>query len=531
MDTTAMGPAFVVLGTGLVIGIVAAVRSRGTDTSIVAETERLDLQSTYDEVMIALKQLELDEDKLDPADYAAERRALLARGSGALRALKGAPPATASALAPHGFTLSDLPDLPMPPGTDHTLEALRDLLDEHGSERFRSAIVSLAKERPKSVVPGLMEGAGGSPAQAPAAAPAPAEAKPSGGAPPPTAPSAPESPVMAPQFQGALAVVAILALLGALYYVAVGDSVDRREGAGMTGNQELGSAPPGPAAAGVPPMLQKEIDDYDKALTADPTDLTALNGLTEIYLGIGDAGKAMDYNNKAFAVAPDDASVRTFKAVLRAMVGMFQPAIADLEAVVAEHTDHAMAWTYLGLIQVDKGDRTKGIEALRKAVELQPENFGLKQALDRAEKGLPLAGGGPPPPGGPGPGPGPGAAPGGGAGGGEVIVSGTIALGDGVKPQGSEVVFVSLRSPGGGPPLAAKKMRAADLPGPFTITSADRISMGGAPGPLPASVNVSVRLDADNDGNAFTKTPLDPSAMKEGVAPGTTGLAVQLAVP
>ncbi len=516
MDTTSMGPAFAVLAAGAVIGIVAAIRSQGTDTSIQAETQRLDLQSTYDEVMTALKQLDLDKDKLDPADYEAERKSLLHRGAAALRSLQGG---QAIVAAPsHGLTLSSLPDLPMPAGADDTLEALRDLLDEHGSERFRAAIVALAKERPKAVVPGLAEGAEGS---APAPAPVP-EAAPVPAAPAPVAKAPAEQPTLAPQYQGALAVVAILALLGALYYVAIGDSVDRREGAGMTGNQDLGTAAPGPNGPppGMPPMLQQEIDTYEKALAQNPTDLDALNGLTEIYLGIGDAGKAMEYNNKAFEAAPEDPSARTYKAVLRAMVGMFAPAIADLENIVAAHPDHAMAWTYLGLVAYDKGDKNRGLEALRKAVELQPENFGLKQALDRAEQGLPLNGGEPPPPPPPAP-----------AGGGEVLVSGTIALADGVKAQGSEVVFVSLRGAGGGPPLAAKKLRASDLPGPFEITSADRISMGGAPGPMPANVNLSVRLDADNDGNAFTKTPMDPSAMVEGVVPGATGVAVTLAVP
>jgi len=513
-----LGPAFFVLGAGLLVGVFAALSSRGTDATIAVEAERNDLQSTYDEVMTALKQLELDEDKLDPADYAAERKALLARGSAALRALQGAEgPRTPTASR---FTLTDLPDLPMPPGADDTLDALRDLLDEHGSKSFRAAIVALAKERPKAVVPALVDGAVDE-AEAATVPPAPTDVP----RPQPLAPP-PEPGALAPQYQGALAVVAILALLGALWYVMQGDVVDRREGAGMTGNQDLGTAAPGPAPGpgapgGVPPMLQKEINDYEKALEADATDIVALNGLTEIYLGIGDAGKAMDYNNKAIAAAPDDPTARTFKAVLRAMVGMFAPAIADLEAIVAENPDHAQAWTYLGLIAYDKGDKNRGVEALRKAVELQPDNFGLKQALQRAEAGQPLSGGGPPPP--------PPAD--GGNSGGEPIVSGTIALPDGTQLKGTEVVFVSLRSPEGGPPLAAKRLRASDLPGAFTVTTGDRISMGGAPGPLPATVNVVVRVDVDNDGNAFTKTPMDPTATLEGVAPGSSGLSVQLALP
>jgi hypothetical protein len=110
-------------------------------------------------------------------------------------------------------------------------------------------------------------------------------------------------------------------------------------------------------------------------------------------------------------------------------------------------------------------------------------------------------------------------------------VSGTVKLKDGVSVSGSEVVFVSLKDPSGGPPVAAKKYQANQLPMEFTITTADQISMGGPPKPLPASLVLSVRVDADNDGSAFTKTPLDPQATVEGISKGQTGLALELAAP
>ena len=170
MNTAVMGPALVVLGVGAVVGLVLATRQRGSDPAIAEQAERNDLLKTREEVLLALKQLELDKDKLDPNDYASERASLVARGTAALRALDGAPAVVRAATS----TLASLPDLPMPAGADDTLNRLRDLLDDHGAERFRAAMVALARERPKAVVPHLVSDGEPSPmaAHLPAAAPA-----------------------------------------------------------------------------------------------------------------------------------------------------------------------------------------------------------------------------------------------------------------------------------------------------------------------------------------------------------------------
>jgi len=538
MDFSVMAPAAGVVGVGLVLAFAMASRVRTTDASIAAEAERIDLQSTRDEVMAALKQLELDKDKLDATDYQAERKALLERGANALRALETGTAArpTSAPATPHraaarpARSLSHLPDLPMPEGTEPVIEGLRDLLDEHGAKRFRAAMVALARERPKAVVPQLLadeppetpaDDASAEPPAAPAAAAPSAPAAPAPA--PPSAPAPADAPALSPTYKGALIMLGLVVIVGTFVYFAQQGSVTRRDGAGMTGNQELGSPTPPPAPGG-PMQLPPEIQAMQSRLDANPEDIEAINGLTEFYLSVGDAAKSMQLNDKAKEIAPDDPDTRTFQAVLRAMVGMFPPAIEQLEAVVKDHPDHASAWSYLGLIQYDKGDKARGVEALEKAVELQPENFGLKQALERARRGEPLSGGGPPPP------PPAGANPAGG--GGEIIVSGRASLAPGETVNGTETVFVSIRDPARpGPPVAAKKFVASQLPLDFTITTADRIMMGGGDTPLPDTVSVSVRVDADNDGNAMTKTPMDPTATEASVALGTTGLELSLAKP
>jgi hypothetical protein len=105
---------------------------------------------------------------------------------------------------------------------------------------------------------------------------------------------------------------------------------------------------------------------------------------------------------------------------------------------------------------------------------------------------------------------------------GEVLASGTAKLDPSVKLAGGETVFVTVRDPAGGPPLAAKKVPAT-FPLQFEITSADLIMMGGAR-PLPAAFNVAVRVDAD--GNAMTRDGAEGVA--SGVSKGSTGIDLTL---
>jgi cytochrome c-type biogenesis protein CcmH len=93
------------------------------------------------------------------------------------------------------------------------------------------------------------------------------------------------------------------------------------------------------------------------------------------------------------------------------------------------------------------------------------------------------------------------------------------------RVTGKEMVYISIKGPGGGPPLAAFKHQGASFPVEFQLTTADKIPMAGDR-PIPDKVQLSIRVDAD--GNAFTKEEGAPSAVIEGVAKGSTDLTVTL---
>lgn len=567
IDWGVWGPPAAVLVAGAVASFFVLNRISGGDARIAEESRRNDLESTRHEVVEALKQLDLDKDKVPPDDYARERAQLLARGARALEALE----------------------------------------------------------------------TGGTPA-VPAA---PAPAVPAAPSPPPPRPSG----AIAPEWKGAIYALLTVGILAVLWNFANQNSAPRGDG-GMTGSLPGQDQPPPPQPEIDPqdtPEFKARLAELEAALAANPDDAASLNKMTQLYVTHGNPAMGMQYNDRVLKLDAENLDAKVWRAVITAMMGMFDKAVAGFDEVLAKEPQHVLGVTYRGLVLLqwasDEKDPAKRTELAQKAAEglglafhLQPGNKAVGNALLQARS---LAGGGGPPaaaagnlivsgtlqidpaaqatlkgtetlylsvadparPGGP-----PVAAnrvaltfpqafelttdhiramPGAGSsvpervdlkarvdldgnamtkepgtpqaivagvtrgqtgvivtltldgaapapsgllapvqpGGGEVIASGTVKLDPGVKLAGTEVVFVSVRDPAGGPPLASVRL-APSFPLSFSVTSANAIDMGTGPRPVPATVNVAVRIDADGD--AMTKD--GPEAVAQGVAKGATGL-------
>ena len=109
-----------------------------------------------------------------------------------------------------------------------------------------------------------------------------------------------------------------------------------------------------------------------------------------------------------------------------------------------------------------------------------------------------------------------------------LIVSGTLSV-DAARASAvaqAKALFVSVRDPAGGPPLAALKLATGPFPLEFKITEADAIPMGGVARPFPDKVDLSIRLDADGD--PLTKDDGLPAASLPGTAKGTAAMKVTL---
>jgi cytochrome c-type biogenesis protein CcmH len=453
-DWAVWGTPLAVFFGAIMLGVLAAVSARETaDPSVQRDGKNKDLDRNRAAALQALKDLELDRDKLAPEDYQRERTALLARGGAAARALDVEP----------GDPTPDRQDEITQLAT--YLREARSRIDDDG---IRRALTLAGVE-----------------SQVPSGA-----------------------PVMSPAWRGAATVMILMAIAGGLFYNADTGSVARRDGASMTGNQDLG----GGSQATSPPWMAM-AQDLEAKLAADPTNLDIANELTQLYMSAGDPGKAMEYNRKAFEITDKDPTARTYKAVLAAMVGMTDRAIAGLEEVLEDTPGHVKALTYLGLILLEANRTDEAIDLLEQAVALQPGVMPLQQALNRARQRAGRAPVAPPPtpsPSGPA----------------EVVLSGTLTLDASAEITGSEILFVSVRAPGGGPPLAALRLPPGPFPMDFEITTANAIAMGGAPRPFPDALMLSVRID--RDGDPISKAPDEPSATVPNATKGSTDLKLTL---
>jgi tetratricopeptide (TPR) repeat protein len=445
--------AFLVANAGVLAGnlaMAALPASPGDSAAVTAEGRRQDLLDSHATVVELLRNLEVERPKLDPADYDRQREALVAVGAAALRALEEeAPAASATGADP----------------VEAVLAQLRALRAEQPAS-FDAAVARL----------GL----------------GPAEATGVSG-----------------EWRGALYTLVLVAIAGGLW-VSVQDSAKQRApGMSMTGGDQPEAAA-GPA--GAPPAADPRIAELQAELATNPSDLDGWNRLTELTIGVRDLATAMDANQRALALGPNDPDALVYRAVLKAFIGRVDEAIAELEAAAAAHPNHARAFIYQGLLLMERNPGA-AVVALEKAATLD-DSPQLKEALAVARQ---RASGAPPMPPTAAP---PAAAP---ASSGAVLASGTVTLAPGAATAGA-VLFVNLKDPAGGPPIAAVKLPPGPFPATFRISESDRLPMS-AGRPLPAKLTLTARLDSDGD--AMSRPETDPSATAD-VAPGAEGLTLEL---
>ena len=244
------------------------------------------------------------------------------------------------------------------------------------------------------------------------------------------------------------------------------------------------------------------VEKWAADLKTDPNDIDALNGLTKWSLQARDMSAAMQFNQQALQVDPKDPDARLNRAILNAYIGELDQALAELDGIIADTPHFEDARVTKGLLLLDMDRYEEAIVILEAVVAAKPNPF-LEEELKRAKQQLLTKGTA------------------------SVVVSGTALLdSSAIGLTGSEQVFISVKSPQGGPPLAALKV-AAVFPLSFTIKTTDAIAMGGAPRPFPSEMSLTIRVD--RDGNPMTKDG-EPEA-KLPVVMGTQGIEVTLKAP
>ncbi|PYQ26837.1 MAG: hypothetical protein DMF56_22930 [Acidobacteria bacterium] len=244
------------------------------------------------------------------------------------------------------------------------------------------------------------------------------------------------------------------------------------------------------------------IAQLQAAVQREPNNLSLRDDLTQAYLERENLTAVAEQTRFVLAKDPNDSRALTFQALVHIAMGQRDVAVRMLQKAKQSDAKNlnarvTLAWLY------SQSDMPAAEAEIAQAIQVAPaERERLEQALQQMKTPQPATGDLPPghppvnesqPPQG-------------------KSVRVTLNLESATPPQG--VLFVIARNPAGGPPAAVKRIAVTSFPVTVDISQAD--SMMGQP--LPDLFRLEARLDSDGD--AMTKSPTDPSAAMDNVAPG-----------
>jgi cytochrome c-type biogenesis protein CcmH/NrfG len=311
----------------------------------------------------------------------------------------------------------------------------------------------------------------------------------------------PRNPALAGFLWGALSVAA----LAGLGWFVIQSSKPRAENEPLTG-----------AAAPAAVMQSQQGSDaalrqLEESVKAKPDDLSLRDDLAKAYLDRENLLAVFRETQYVLDHAPEDPRALTYQALVRMSMGQKNEAAGMLQRAVKNDPDALDGYVGLAFVSLQLGRAEAAEAAIREAARRHPEQQArLSEVFEKMKAQIkPSAEAPPPSPAGRGStaGRGEGSSP---------SVHVTLQLAPGITPPPGGVIFVIVRAAGqtAGPPAAAKRLPLGAFPIEVDLTAAD--SMMGQP--LPDSMRVEARIDSD--GNAMTRDPRDPSAVKEPVRAG-----------
>lgn len=135
-------------------------------------------------------------------------------------------------------------------------------------------------------------------------------------------------------------------------------------------------------------MLQSRIGNHERAIqhlrtahSARPQDPVIANNLVNELVQLDRQREALDVLTDEVVAADPGRQLLKLRAFLAQMTDQFDLAIRSYEQVVATNPDDWESWNNLGNARRGKGDIQGSIEALRRAVELQPESPPIRLNL------------------------------------------------------------------------------------------------------------------------------------------------------
>jgi Flp pilus assembly protein TadD len=123
-----------------------------------------------------------------------------------------------------------------------------------------------------------------------------------------------------------------------------------------------------------------ELSTLEHAFASDPSS-DAYRPLTEAYLAAGRFMEAMVVCKKGVKAHPDDPSARVLLARVYADQGKDRRGLEEIQAVLTSYPTFAAALRLAGVMHMRLGERSAGEAALRKALEVAPDDPETRAAL------------------------------------------------------------------------------------------------------------------------------------------------------
>lgn len=112
---------------------------------------------------------------------------------------------------------------------------------------------------------------------------------------------------------------------------------------------------------------------FEASLRLLPGRVSTMANLAAVHLQQGRCAEALPLLDAVLAQEPDSVEGRMHRAIAHSEQGALAPAVADLRHLLALEPSHGGAWTRLGRILLDQGERDEGRAALERAVALGNE--------------------------------------------------------------------------------------------------------------------------------------------------------------
>lgn len=113
---------------------------------------------------------------------------------------------------------------------------------------------------------------------------------------------------------------------------------------------------------------------FHALVQAEPTQLEAWRGLAAVNAAVGSTDLALECRRRAVALRPSDPELRLELAIALLLDGWASEAVADLEALLAERSEDARAWAWLGRAHLKLGQTDRAREAFDAAHARDPDD-------------------------------------------------------------------------------------------------------------------------------------------------------------